>query len=207
MKINLGNDQDQAPRVEMIPLIDIIFCILTFFLLSGMQMARQQQSINVDIPAANKTAETQTRDILVVSLDPTGQAFIEQQPVTQLDVLQQQIKSYRITKPNGSIVLYASKQVKYDRVIQILDLMREAGGNENVALGVDNDPTPSPTVAPLNPPVNPLTPAPTSQPGPAVTAIPSPFNVAPTAPIPSTAPTMAPFSPSPAALPASPVRR
>jgi biopolymer transport protein ExbD len=207
MKINLGNENEQAPRVEMIPLIDIIFCILTFFLLSGMQMARQQQSINVDIPAANKTAETQARDILVVSLDPTGQAFIEQQPVTQLDILSQQIKSYRITKPNGSIVLYASKQVKYDRVIQILDLMREAGGNENVALGVDNDPTPSPTAAPVNPPVNLLTPAPTSQPGPAVTAIPSPFNVAPTAPVPSTAPTMAPFSPSPAALPASPVRR
>jgi biopolymer transport protein ExbD len=207
MKINLGNDQDQSPRVEMIPLIDIIFCILTFFLMSGMQMARQQQSINVDIPAANKTAETQTRDILVVSLDPTGQAFIEQQPVTQLEVLQQQIKSYRITKPNGSIVLYASKQVKYDRVIQILDLMREAGGNENVALGVDNEPTPSPTATSLNSPVNPLSPAPTSQPGPAVTAIPSPFNIAPTAPVPSAAPTMAPFSPSPTALPASPVRR
>jgi biopolymer transport protein ExbD len=206
MKINLGNDHEQPPRVEMIPLIDIIFCILTFFLLSGMQMARQQQSINVDIPAANKTAETQTRDILVVSLDPTGQVFIEQQPVTQLDILRQQIKSYRITKPSGSIVLYASKQVKYDRVIQILDFMREAGGNENVALGVDNEPTPSSTTAPLNPPVNPLA-APTSQPGPAVTAMPSPFNVAPTAPMPSAAPTMAPFSPSPAARPASPVRR
>ncbi len=205
MKINLGNDQDQTPRVEMIPLIDIIFCILTFFLLSGMQMARQQQSINVDVPAANKTAETQTRDILVVSLDPTGQAFIEQQPVTQLDILRQQIKSYRITKPNGSIVLYASKQVKYDRVIQILDFMREAGGSENVALGVDNEPTSTPTAVPLNPSVNPL--APTSQPSPAVTAMPSPFNVAPTAPIPSAAPSMAPFSPAPASPPASPVRR
>ena len=205
MKINLGNDQEQAPRVEMIPLIDIIFCILAFFLLSGMQMARQQQSINVDVPAANKTAETQTRDILVVSMDPNGQVFIEQQPVTQLDILQQQIKSYRITKPNGSIVLYASKQVKYDRVIQILDFMRDAGGSENVALGVDNESTPSPTAAPLNPSVNPL--APKAQPGPAVTAMPAPFNVAPNTPIPSSAPTMAPFSPSPTARPTSPVRR
>ncbi len=205
MKINLGNDQEQAPRVEMIPLIDIIFCILAFFLLSGMQMARQQQSINVDVPAANKTAETQTRDILVVSMDPNGQVFIEQQPVTQLDILQQQIKSYRITKPNGSIVLYASKQVKYDRVIQILDSMREAGGSENVALGVDNEPTPNPTAAPMNPSVNPL--APTAQPGPAVTAMPAPFNVAPTTLIPSAAPSMPSFSPSPTASPTSPVRR
>lgn len=194
MKINLGNDHDQNPRVEMIPLIDIIFCILTFFLLSGMQMARQQQSLDVDIPAA-KTAETQTRDILIVSLDANGQTFIEQQPVPQLEVLLQQIKSYRITKPNGSIVLYASKQVKYERVIEVLDALRQAGG-ENVALATITEPSPTPTA--ISNPANPLAPSPT------VTAIPSPFNAAPTAPLPSAAPTMTPFSPAP--LP-SPVQR
>jgi biopolymer transport protein ExbD len=184
----------------MIPLIDIIFCILTFFLLSGMQMARQQQSLNVDIPAA-KTAETQTRDILIVSLDANGQTFIEQQPVAQLAVLLQQIKSYRITKPNGSIVLYASKQVKYERVIEVLDALRQAGG-ENVALATVTEPAPDPVVTPNQ--FNPLAPSPP------VTAMPSPFNVAPvapTAPIPSVAPPMTPLSPAPTSLPPSPVRR
>ncbi len=193
MKIKLGSDHNQTPRVEMIPLIDIIFCILTFFLLSGMQMARQQ-SLNVDIPAA-KTAEAQTREILIVSLDAAGQAFIEQQPVTQLDVLLQQIKSYRITKPNSSIVLYASKQVKYERVIEVLDLLRQAGG-DNVALATVTEPAvPNPTSTPLTPP-NSLAPSPP------VTAMPSPFNVTPTAPSPT--PAMTPFSPS---LAPSPVRR
>ncbi len=187
MKIKLGSDHNQTPRVEMIPLIDIIFCILTFFLLSGMQMARQQ-SLNVDIPAA-KTAEAQTRDILIVSLDAAGQAFIEQQPVAQLDVLLQQIKSYRITKPNSSIVLYASKQVKYERVIEVLDLLRQAGG-DNVALATVTEPAvPNPTSTPLAP-------------SPPVTAMPSPFSVTPTAPSPT--PAMTPFSPS---LAPSPVRR
>ncbi len=193
MKIKLGSDQNQTPRVEMIPLIDIIFCILTFFLLSGMQMARQQ-SLNVDIPAA-KTAEAQTRDILIVSLDAAGQAFIEQQPVAQLDVLLQQIKSYRITKPNSSIVLYASKQVKYERVIEVLDLLRQAGG-DNVALATVTE------SAVPNPPSTPLTPPNQLVPSPPVTAMPSPFNVTPTAPIPT--PPMTPFSPSSAP---SPVRR
>ncbi len=159
MKIKLGNEGEQAPRVEVIPLIDIIFCILTFFLLSGLQMARQQ-AISVDIPKA-QTSETQTRELLIVSLDADGQTFIEQQAVPQLEVLFQQIKSYRITKPNSSIVLYASKQVKYERVIEVLDLLRQAGG-ENVALATAGEtaaptttiPNPSPALAlpvPFNP--------------------------------------------------------
>jgi biopolymer transport protein ExbD len=161
MKIKLGNAGDSSPRVEVIPLIDIIFCILTFFLLSGLQMARQQ-AINVNIPQA-KTAETQTRELLIVSLDASGQAFIEQQAVPQLEVLSQQIKSYRVTKPNSSIVLYADKAVRYERVIEVLDVLRQAGG-DNVALATASvmaTPTPTVTISPSTPV---LSPSPSSSP-------------------------------------------
>jgi biopolymer transport protein ExbD len=187
MKIKLDNDLNQTPRVEVIPLIDIIFCILTFFLLSGIKTA-QQQSLNVDIPAAQTAVAEQTRDILIVSLDANGQAFIEQQPVPQLEVLLQQIKSYRVTKPNGSIVLYASKQVKYERVIEILDLLRQAGG-ENVALATVNEPTATNPSGAASP-----TPAGTASPSPPVSEMPAPFNLTPTPPA-----AMPTFSPAPGA--------
>jgi biopolymer transport protein ExbD len=163
MKIKLGNEQNDAPRVEVVPLIDIIFCILIFFLLSGLQMARQQ-AINVDIPKA-KTAEAQTRELFIVSLGADGQTFVEQQPVPHLELLFQQVKSYRNRNPNGSIVLYASKQVKYERVIEVLDLLREAGG-DNVALATtSNEPAPAtPSLSPQPtltvPPLPGLAPAP-----------------------------------------------
>jgi biopolymer transport protein ExbD len=132
MKINLGsNGSDGTPRVEVVPLIDVIFCILTFFLLSGLQMARQQ-AINVDIPKA-KTAETQTRQMMIISLDAEGRVFVEQQQYPQLEQLFLAAQAYRSTTPSGSVVLYASKQVRYERVMEILDLLRQAAG-ENVAL-------------------------------------------------------------------------
>jgi biopolymer transport protein ExbD len=167
MKIKLGNEGETTPRVEVVPLIDIIFCILTFFLLSGLQMARQQ-AINIDIPKA-KTAEAQTRELFIVSLGADGQAFVEQVPVTSLELLLQQVKSYRNRNPNGSIVLYASKQVKYERVIEILDLLRVAGG-DNVALATTVEPEPTPTVVSPIPTVtpsitvSPITPGATSTP-------------------------------------------
>jgi biopolymer transport protein ExbD len=145
MKINIDNN-NESPRVEVVPLIDIIFCILTFFLLSGLQMARQQ-AINVDLPKA-KSAESQTRQMMIVSLDQDGQVFVEQQRYPQVEALYQATKAYRANSPNGSIVLYASKQVRYERVMEILDLLRLAGG-DNVALATTNieaSPTPAPVI-------------------------------------------------------------
>lgn len=151
MKINLNNGGDNAPRVEVVPLIDVIFCILTVFLLTGLQTARQQ-AINVDIPQA-KTAETQTREMLIVSLDASGQIFVDQQLYLQ-DALRQRVQGYRLEKPNGSVVLYASKQVRYERVMEILDTLRQIAG-ENVALATAN-PTaatasPAPSVSTFSP--------------------------------------------------------
>jgi biopolymer transport protein ExbD len=173
LKINLGNNNEGGPRVEVVPLIDIIFCILTFFLLSGLQMARQQ-AISIDIPKA-KSAESQTRQMMIVSLDRDGQIFVEQQRYPQVEALYQATKSYRANSPNGSIVLYASKQVRYERVMEILDLLRVAGG-DNVALATTNiasSPTPTinltpsltPTPTPVAPNVTPsLVPLPASSP-------------------------------------------
>jgi biopolymer transport protein ExbD len=172
VKINLNNNNNEAPRVEVVPLIDIIFCILTFFLLSGLQMARQQ-AINVDLPKA-KSAESQTRQMMIVSLDQDGQVFVEQQRYPQVEALYQATKAYRANSPNGSIVLYASKQVRYERVMEILDLLRLAGG-DNVALATTNieaSPTPAPVIN-LPPGYVPAQTQPAPNPNPSVLPLPS----------------------------------
>jgi biopolymer transport protein ExbD len=65
MKINLDTPAEEA-RIELVPLIDVIFCILTFFLLASLQLTRQQ-AINVDLPKA-KTGQTQMREMLRANL-------------------------------------------------------------------------------------------------------------------------------------------
>jgi biopolymer transport protein ExbD len=164
MKIN-NNDASGEPRIELVPLIDVIFCVLTFFLLAGLQVARQQ-AINIDIPSA-KTATPQERELLMVSLNDQGQIFIEQQPVPSAEQLIITIKQFQQVKPNSSIVLYASKQVSYNQVIQVLDLLRSVAG-ERVALAtVPGSPppstptstiTPTPSFRPTIVPTVPLTP-------------------------------------------------
>jgi biopolymer transport protein ExbD len=154
MKINTGNTNSE-PRIELIPLIDVIFCILTFFLLAGLQVARQQ-AISVDIPKAT-TGTPAARELLMVSLNESGQVFLEQQPMLSPNQLTETVKKYHRSRPNSSIVLYAAKQVSYNKVVETLDSLRSVAG-DRVALAT----LPSNTVAPTLPtltnpnlPVNP----------------------------------------------------
>jgi biopolymer transport protein ExbD len=214
MKINSGNINEE-PRIELVPLIDVIFCILTFFLLAGLQVARQQ-AINVDIPKAASGAPA-ARELLMVSLNDAGQLFLEQQPMLVPGQLIEAVKQYRQARPNSSIVLYASKQVSYNKVVEVLDALRGVAG-DRVALatlpsntaaptppiinsppGYSNPYSPSPGVSPYNPQgVIPSVPQPNNglvNPVPGSFGQPVPINPAPLTqpvPVPTPVPTVVP---------------
>jgi biopolymer transport protein ExbD len=182
MKINTGTTNNE-PHIELVPLIDVIFCILTFFLLAGLQMGRQQ-AISVDIPNAS-TGAPAARELLMVSLNDAGQIFVEQQPMLIPGQLVEAVKMYRQARPNSSIVLYASKQVNYSKVVEVLDTLRGVAG-DRVALAT----LPTNAVAP-NPPI--LTNPVYGYPG----AVPyNPYPGVPTSPYPAVAPTPAGSIPS-----------
>ncbi|WP_330203728.1 biopolymer transporter ExbD [Cyanobacterium sp. Dongsha4] len=170
----------QEVRIEIVPMIDVIFCILTFFILAAVGFSRQQ-AISLNLPKA-VTGTPQMREILVVSLDNQGQLYLEKQPVSQVQ-LYSAIKNYHSLNPTGLMVLHASQDVRYSEVIEVLDMLKEVGG-DRVALatlpGKSNAPTQ--TVDPysgFNPyypspnPSNPTAPTMPSQP-PTPSAPPSP---------------------------------
>jgi biopolymer transport protein ExbD len=154
MKINSG-DTNNEPRIELVPLIDVIFCILTFFLLAGLQVARQQ-AISVDIPKA-ATGTPTARELLMVSLNDAGQIFLEQQPMLVPAQLTEAVRQYHQARPNSAIVLYASKQVSYNRVVEILDALRSVAG-DRVALATIPTTTTAPTPPIITNPYSPYNP-------------------------------------------------
>ncbi|HEY9620133.1 MAG TPA: biopolymer transporter ExbD [Crinalium sp.] len=131
MKIHSDHHSiEQDVRIELIPLIDVIFCILTFFILAAVAITRQT-AINIDLPQAS-TGSVQMRDMLIVSVDPVGQIYIDKQAVTR-DELYRALLDYQQKKPQGMMVLYASRLSSYNDVVQVLDLLRSVGG-DRVAL-------------------------------------------------------------------------
>lgn len=150
MKFHFDSSEEEA-RIELIPLIDVIFCILTFFILAAVTLTRQT-AINVDLPRAG-TGQSQLRELLIVSVDPIGQTYIEKQPVTR-EQLYDAMLQFRQTSPDGLIVLYASRASSYNDVVQVLDLLRSVGGSR-VALATlpgngDNSQLQLPSVPEVN---------------------------------------------------------
>lgn len=124
------HSQNQEVRIEIVPMIDVIFCILTFFILGSVGLARQR-AISLNLPKAT-TGTAQMREMLVVSLDDFGQVYVEKQLVTR-NQLFEAIQNYHQFNPTGLMVLNASRNASYNEVIQVLDMLREVGG-ERVAL-------------------------------------------------------------------------
>ena len=154
MKINLDNATDDG-QIQILPLIDVIFCILTFFILAVVQTERPQ-AVNVDLPQA-KTGTVQAPDRLIVTLRPGGQLLVGQEEVADRTALIDRAKTYLAQRPDGLLVLNASQTALYSDVIGLLDTLREVGGVRRVALATTPKIEPDPTSNPYlpNPNLNP----------------------------------------------------
>ncbi len=160
MKINVDTPADDA-QIQIIPLIDVIFCILTFFILAALQLTRQQ-AINIDLPRAStgtplpgaNLGNNQFRPMLVVTIAPNGQTYLDKTPADRSQ-LSQALAQYLQQNPQGMIVLNASPNAFYNDVIQVLDIMRSVGG-DRVALATTPNPAASPGVVPTQPGTSPF---------------------------------------------------
>ncbi|WP_414512420.1 biopolymer transporter ExbD [Nostoc sp. PCC 9305] len=154
MKVNLHTPIEEV-QIQIIPLIDVVFCILTFFLLAALQFTRQQ-AINVDLPKASPSTVsgiTSQSGSVIVTIDAVGNTYIEKQPVKQED-LRQSLKQYLQANPNAIVVLNASRTATYNDVIETLDLLRQVGG-DRVSLGI----IPGPSQPSINSPNQPAVPS------------------------------------------------
>ena len=124
------------PEINLVPMMDVLMTILTFFIIISMTMTAQQQSVNIDLPSTNAGANTvKTPDPLVVGLTNQGVLAIANNPVTDAQ-LSQQMQAYLQTNPNGAVVLQADKKLPYEQVVQVLGKMRDVGG-DRVSLAID----------------------------------------------------------------------
>ena len=153
MRIWEDDSESGGVSIEILPLIDVIFCILVFFILASLSFSRQQ-AISLDLPKA-KTGAPQLQNILIVTIDNIGQLYVDQKLVNRSD-LAWEIKKYNQANPDGLMTLYAAKNSTYREVVEVLDILREVGG-DRVALATLPEGSQTTTVPPT-PGVNPALP-------------------------------------------------
>jgi biopolymer transport protein ExbD len=111
-------------RIEIIPMIDVVFFLLVFFMMaslsmavySGMPVSLPRAATGLDAPADSKTI-TVTRD---------GGAYLDREPMT-LAELGAALRSLAGANPALAVVINADEEVTHGRVVSILDEVRAAG--------------------------------------------------------------------------------
>ena len=127
MKVPSGYLGIKKPRIEMLPLIDIVFLLLVFFIFAMLSMA-VHRSLPVSLPVSS-TAAVNTELNLTVTVRQNGEIFLDKRKVT-LEQMQKILID--VTRKSGDdksvkVDLFADKALSYQELYQVLDAIRTAG--------------------------------------------------------------------------------
>lgn len=109
---------------DFAPMVDIVLLLVIFFMLTS-SIVSQQRALPLDLPTA-KSSVSNTLDLPMVTIDAQGNILLNNSPV-DLQQLASQIKPL-VQKSEGVVALHASKQSNYGLVVQVMDVVKRAGG-------------------------------------------------------------------------------
>ena len=112
------------PEVVIIPMIDIMFFLLVFFIMSTLYMVNLK-TVDVNLPKA-QTAQTQLNVTYLVTIRQDGSLWLEDQPI-DADTLVQQARMESQKNPRFAVVVRADGDMNYSGVMELLDRFRQAG--------------------------------------------------------------------------------
>ena len=114
----------EKARIEIIPMIDVIFFLLVFFMISTLSMTINR-GLPVNLPTA-ATSQKEIRENVNLTVTQDGKMFLNKQPVTLQD-MGQRVKAALASDPQTTVVVNADGQVLHSTVVDILDELRLAG--------------------------------------------------------------------------------
>jgi len=126
MKVPSGYLGIKKPRIEMLPLIDVVFLLLIF--IYAMLSMAVHRSLPVSLPVSS-TAEIHTELNLSISVNRSGEIFFDNTQVSLEDlqaILQDKVQK-AVDGKSVQVDLFADKALSYQKLYRVLDIVRTAG--------------------------------------------------------------------------------
>ena len=115
----------REPLVMIIPMIDIMLCLLVFFMLSTMYMVNAS-TVQVNLPQA-ATAQQDTRPhIISITVTEDGKILFDRddEPTRELSA---KVKQQLTDDPDTVFVVRGDKKADYQYIVSVFDVLKEAG--------------------------------------------------------------------------------
>lgn len=122
--MKLSVEKHRGPRIEMLPLIDIVFLLLVFFIYAMLSMA-VHRSLPIALPKSG-TTEVDTRTSIAVSVTLNGLVYVDKVP-TELSDLEGLLRNKSETEKDTGVQVFADRLVEYQRLFMVLDSIKRSG--------------------------------------------------------------------------------
>jgi len=119
------NIKFEKTELMLVPMIDIIFFLLSFFILTW-NFARWETQMDITVPTAKESTQSRRQPgEIILNITKSGEVFLNEKQF-KLEELQGLLKRISGQFPGQSIIIRADRQVEYRYVIRVLDICRLA---------------------------------------------------------------------------------
>jgi biopolymer transport protein ExbD len=112
-------------RLEIVPLIDIMFFLLASFMLVSLTMTRQR-TVSVNLPAAATSQSNLKPDTVSLAVTAGGQVYFEKQAIT-LDALETMLKERLAVNKDLPVYISGDAATPHGAMVAVLDYVRRCG--------------------------------------------------------------------------------
>ncbi|MGM9572572.1 MAG: ExbD/TolR family protein [bacterium] len=125
--------QQKKPQLMIIPMIDIMFFLLVFFMISMLSMV-EQKGIIVNLPQAAAKEQQMTQNV-VVTITAENEVYFNKEKMP-LDLLVRRLKAEQLDKNQLAVIINADKKAVHGQVVKVLDNLKSNGINK-MAIATD----------------------------------------------------------------------
>ena len=124
-KLGPKRPSESEARIEIIPLIDIMFFLLASFMLVSLSMVNLK-SVKVNLPTATTASLETKNDYASISVDRDGAVYLDKQPIGPNELMLR-LNAWHHTNENLRVFISGDQDVHFGAVIHVLDLVRSTG--------------------------------------------------------------------------------
>lgn len=136
MAVRIQRDVSLEPRLEIMPLLDVIFLLLAFFIYAMVLLVRAE-ILPVQLPELSQGRPATNIEAISISLDAEGSLFVDAKP-TDLDAVVSTLADALAAKPGARVYLAADMEGHADRLptfIELVNRLRGSGIHEFFIVG------------------------------------------------------------------------
>ena len=120
---NSRSSAEQSADIDMTPMLDIVFIMLIFFIVTTSFV--KESGIDVNRPSA-QTAERKERGNIIVSISANGEIWIDKRTI-DIRAVRANIARLHAENPLGSVIIAADRETKTHVLVEVMDQIRLAG--------------------------------------------------------------------------------